>query len=100
MRAYRIIRASTNEPRAVAGSIVYETLLPDFGLAAEDTSMTGVPHLSVTLDNDGMGPSFSIPAADVVEVETQARERDPAALLASLATVLGPRPALVRPRAA
>lgn len=50
---------------AKAGDTVYSLRFPDYGLASDDTRMTGVEHRSVTLDPDGGYPSFTHPAAEL-----------------------------------
>jgi len=43
------------------GDIVYKLIGYDYGLAHEDSQLTGVPHTSVTLEEDGSYPSFTVP---------------------------------------
>lgn len=64
-QAYKLKKASKLEPKATAGSIVYSLRGYDYGLASDDTRMTGVEHVSVTLNADGDYPSFTIPRADI-----------------------------------
>lgn len=61
MTRYRMKSDSTLEPKATAGTIVYPIKGHDYGLASDDTRMTGVLHISVTLDKDGGYPSFTVP---------------------------------------
>ena len=44
-----------------AGTVVYRQRLYDYGLASDDTSYTGIEHISVTLEEDGGYPGFTIP---------------------------------------
>lgn len=44
------------------GTIVYELVKYDYGLARDDTNHTGIEHVSVTLKSDGDYPSFTIPS--------------------------------------
>lgn len=50
---------------AKAGDVVYSLRFPDYGLASDDTRMTGIEHRSVTLDPDGGYPSFTHPVAEL-----------------------------------
>ena len=43
------------------GAVVYDLTKHDYGLARDDTNHTGVPHVSVTMKEDGDYPSFTIP---------------------------------------
>ncbi len=62
---YRMLRDSTLEPKAVAGTIVYAASGYDYGMAAIDAHLTGEPHVSVTLDPGGAYPFFTVPESDV-----------------------------------
>ena len=42
------------------GTEVYSLNGYDYGLASDDTRMTGVQHISVTLKSDGDYPSFTV----------------------------------------
>lgn len=44
----------------VKGTVVYSLKGYDYGLASDDTRITGVQHISVTLKSDGDYPSFTI----------------------------------------
>ena len=48
-----------------AGTIVYPLKGCDYGLASDDSRVTGVPHRSVTLSPDGDYPSFTVPTYDL-----------------------------------
>jgi hypothetical protein len=69
MIAYRLKADSRVEPKAVAGTIVYPARGHDYGLANDDTRMTGVPHKSVTLDKAGGYPTFTSPVPDLEQIE-------------------------------
>lgn len=71
---YRLKSDSQLEPRAKAGTIVYGIAGHDYGLASDDSRITGVPHTSVTLDPQGGPPSFTIPT-DALEVVKTLRDR-------------------------
>jgi hypothetical protein len=64
--SYRMLKDSDLEPAAKAGTTVYRPKGHDYGLSDDDTRMTGVIHISVTLDPDGGYPLFTVPRADVV----------------------------------
>lgn len=51
-----------------AGTIVYKLLQHDYGLARDDTNITGIEHISVTLEEDGGYPSFTVPLDDLMEM--------------------------------
>lgn len=50
------------------GDIVYECLQYDYGVAHDDTRATGVPHTSVTLEEDGSYPFFTVPTHNLEEI--------------------------------
>lgn len=50
------------------GDIVYECTKHDYGLANDDTRATGVLHTSVTLDENGDYPFFTIPVHNLEEI--------------------------------
>ncbi len=58
--SYKMLVDSDLEPKAKAGTVVYDIRGWDYGLASDDTRMTGVQHVSVTLDEDGGYPSFTV----------------------------------------
>lgn len=43
------------------GTIVYDYVGHDYGLASDDTNYTGVEHISVTRDPEGGTPFFTTP---------------------------------------
>lgn len=59
-----IVRFGTTIP---AGSTVYQYTGYDYGLAKDDTQITGWQHMSVTLNRDGSTPFFTIPVKDLDE---------------------------------
>ena len=61
MSRFTVLVSASNEPKAVAGTSVYSARGYDYGLASDDTRMTGVEHTSVTLDPNGDYPVFTIP---------------------------------------
>ena len=48
-----------------AGTIVYEQMTHDYGLARDDTNETGIEHTSVTLKSDGGYPGFTVPVEEL-----------------------------------
>lgn len=48
-----------------AGTTVYKLKYSDYGLASDDTRITGIEHTSVTLNEDGGYPSFTVPKTDI-----------------------------------
>jgi hypothetical protein len=63
--AFRLMRDSHLCPEARAGTSVYSCILGTYGLAAQDTRMTGRRHRCVTLDPEGGYPFFTVPEADL-----------------------------------
>lgn len=45
----------------VKGDVVYDQLVPDYGLANDDTRKTGIEHTTVTSNPDGQWPGKSVP---------------------------------------
>ena len=52
-----------------AGTVVYDCMVHDYGLANDDTRFTGVQHKSVTLREDGGYPSFTVAVDDLLPTE-------------------------------
>jgi hypothetical protein len=44
-----------------AGTIVFDCYEYDYGLSNDDSRITGIRHISVTLDSDGRYPFFTVP---------------------------------------
>lgn len=65
LKADRILR---DETCGKAGDIVYDIKGHDYGLASDDTRAFSVEHISVTLDEDGGYPSFTVPVTDLEEL--------------------------------
>lgn len=68
MSKYLLLKDSEYESSAKAGMIVYDFYKADFGLSVEDTKSTGVRHISVTLNEDGDYPFFTVPEHDLEEI--------------------------------
>jgi len=60
-KSYVVTRADAANASVKVGDIVYDLKSWDYGLAGDDSRITGVPHVSVTLDPTGDYPSFTIP---------------------------------------
>lgn len=58
-------RILNGEAFAKAGDIVFRASGYDYGLARDDSWYTGKPHISVTKNADGSGPSFTIAEEDI-----------------------------------
>ena len=65
---YRLMKDSKLEPEAKAGTTVYRCLMHDYSMADLDRRMTGVPHISVTLRQDGDYPFFTVPEPDLERI--------------------------------
>jgi hypothetical protein len=51
-----------------AGAIVYDQRGYDYGLASDDTRYTGIQHVSVTLNEDGDYPGFTVAERDLEKI--------------------------------
>lgn len=65
---YRLLKDAENDS-AKAGCIVYKCMQCDYGLSSDDTALTGIQHVFVTLEEDGGYPGFTIPARDLEMVD-------------------------------
>lgn len=74
-QAYRLRKSSTLNPDATEGCIVYASSGYDYGLASDDTRMTGVEHISVTLKRSGGYPTVTIPLHDLEKTTAPPLER-------------------------
>lgn len=63
-RKYTVVVGQKGTP---AGTVVYRCIYNDYGCAADDTNITGVHHISVTLQSDGNYPFFTIPYRNLKE---------------------------------
>jgi hypothetical protein len=63
--AFKMLIDSAIEPKAKMGTTVYKCRGYDYGLASDDTRMTGIRHISVTLKSDGDYPSFTVAERDL-----------------------------------
>lgn len=76
--AYRMKVVSDLEERAVVGTVVYRASQHDYGLAADDTRITGIEHVSVSLERNGRYPTFTVPLRDLEPIETASDEQSDA----------------------
>ena len=65
---YTIIRADRAASEQVAGTVVYDATGYDYGCSSDDTRETGIQHVSVTLNENGDYPFFTIPREDLQAV--------------------------------
>ncbi len=65
---YRMLSDSKIQAEAVAGTLVYKCKFHDYGLAGDDTRMTGIEHISVSLTEDGDYPFFTVPKVQLEDV--------------------------------
>jgi hypothetical protein len=57
------------------GDVVYDLHKADYGLANDDTRYTGIEHVSVTFNEDGDYPSFTIPLEDLEVCSPEPEEK-------------------------
>ena len=69
IKSYKMLHDSMVESEAVEGTIVYGTIKNDYGMANDDTRMTGREHISVTLKSDGDYPLFTVPLDHLEEMQ-------------------------------
>lgn len=66
---YRVLRADRAADKSLAvGQAVYDCKSHDYGMASDDSRLTGIEHTSVTHKEDGDYPFFTIPVADIERV--------------------------------
>lgn len=68
-KKYELITSSRVNADAVSGTIVYEFTKCDYGLADDDTRLTGMEHRSVTLEPSGDYPSFTHTVSGMREIK-------------------------------
>lgn len=68
-QTFRMLKDSPIEPKAKAGTIVYPCVKCDYGCASDDTAVTGVEHMSMTLSKNGDYPFFTVPMPDMEVVD-------------------------------
>lgn len=68
-KSFVMLTDSQIEAEAKKGVTVYKAAKHDYGCASDDTAMTGIKHISVTLKPDGDYPFFTHPLKDLEEVK-------------------------------
>lgn len=68
MNKYKLIAPINHAPDAEVGCTVYEYTGCTYGLVSEDTHMTGIEHIAVTLKSDGDTPFFTAPIRSLVKL--------------------------------
>lgn len=68
-RKFEMLSGSRIEPEATIGRVVYKSMKCDYGCASDDTRITGVEHISVTLKEDGDYPFFTHPLHLLKEIK-------------------------------
>jgi len=51
------------------GRVVYQFIHHDYGLSSDDTQSTGIKYVSVTLNENGDYPFFTIPVHELKEIQ-------------------------------
>lgn len=69
MAKYRMLADSKVNEKVKAGATVYDQRGYDYGLARDDTYATGVSHITVTLNEDGDYPGFTVPEHDLEKLD-------------------------------
>lgn len=62
---YKILRSDRANGDIEVGDEVYELHGYDLGLASDDTRATGIKHITVTKNENGDYPGFTIPLIDL-----------------------------------
>lgn len=62
-------RVLRGEIMAKAGDAVYDQRGHDYGLASDDTRITGIEHVTVTLNENGDYPGFTVPKHHLIKVD-------------------------------
>ena len=67
-KSWRIKIAGLNCENHPAGTIVYSPKGYDYGLASDDSRITGIEHISVTLSPEGEYPTFTVQKCSLEEI--------------------------------
>ena len=62
-KRYKLLRQRFDHP---AGTVCYQCLVHDYGMARDDMIESGQEHQSVTLKPDGGYPIFTVPVDDLM----------------------------------
>jgi len=65
MKKYKLL---TDRFEHKKGTIVYDQSGYYYGLSSDDTNVTGIEHISVTLNKNGDYPGFTVSVEDLKEV--------------------------------
>lgn len=68
VKKYRLLEDATTNKTATKGSIVYSCEKYDYGLANDDTRLLGVKCVSVTFDENGDYPFFTVKQSILEEI--------------------------------
>lgn len=68
IKQFKILRADRAAMPVEVGDVVYNSAKYDYGLANDDTRITGIEHVSVTFKEDGDYPFFTIPRQDLEQI--------------------------------
>lgn len=71
MQAYQLKTDSNPGSKPKVGTVVYLFAGYDYGLARDDTKITGVEHIGVSLKRGGRAPSFTHPLPDLEPIEAE-----------------------------
>jgi hypothetical protein len=69
-KKYKLLQFSSTGNRP-ANTVVYEAMVYDYNLAADDTAYTGKLHISVTLNENGDYPTFTVPLHNLEEINDE-----------------------------
>lgn len=69
MRKYMMKADSNIQPDAKKGSIVYEACVHDYGTSRGDSQFMGFQYVSVTFDENGGYPLFSVPLTSLQPID-------------------------------
>lgn len=69
-------REIRGEVLAPKGAVVFDQWAYDYGLANDDTRMSGVEHRTVTFNANGDSPGFTIPEAALRELFDDGKDRN------------------------
>jgi hypothetical protein len=73
--AYRLTESHTLAGKTYeAGLTVYLCTRGDYGSSSQDTFLTGVEHWSMTLDEKGDYPYFTVPVTKLAAIPSKQRE--------------------------
>ena len=68
MKKYEVLSKVSHAANVNIGDVVFDCTMFDYGLSSDDTRMLGIEHISVTYNEDGSYPFFTIPVKDLREI--------------------------------